>query len=150
MNKIKTGVYASLLVLSLLIGSCDLERSKNGYFDGYWHLTSVDTLSTGGRLDLSNDLIFWAVQLHLLNVVDQGRDSTHLGYLLYFRLSSTRLEVYEPYVNNKEEGDIKLKDPTPLKPFGINGLKDKFNIERLDKGYMELANDSLRLSFRKM
>lgn len=139
-----------VLAMLLVVSACDLERSKNGKFDGYWHLTSVDTLATGNQLDLSEELIFWAVQLHLLNVVDHRRDSTHLGYLLRFNLKNNRLEVYEPYINNKEEGDIKLTDPTPLKPFGINGLKDKFNVDRLENGYLELSNDSLRLSFRKM
>ena len=33
----------------LLFCSCDIESSKNGDLDGFWHLERVDTISTSGR-----------------------------------------------------------------------------------------------------
>ena len=43
----------------LLFCSCDIESSKNGDLDGFWHLERVDTISTSfnhheNRLDLSD------------------------------------------------------------------------------------------------
>ena len=34
--------------------SCEIETSHNGDLDGFWHLTGVDTLATGGKRDLAH------------------------------------------------------------------------------------------------
>lgn len=133
--------------LVLLLAGCDLETSDNGDLDGYWHLTRVDTLTTGGTLDTSEQLLFWAVQVRLLNVVDQSDDADHMGYLLRFEHKEGTLRVYEPYKNSRKDGDIKVDDASVLSPFGINRLDEMFRVEQLDGDGMQLTGDALRLTF---
>lgn len=133
--------------LVLLLAGCDLETSDNGDLDGYWHLTRVDTLTTGGTLDTSEQLLFWAVQVRLLNVVDQSDDADHMGYLLRFEYKEGTLRVYEPYKNSRKDGDIKVDDASVLSPFGINRLDETFRVEQLDGDGMQLTGDALRLTF---
>jgi hypothetical protein len=133
--------------LVLLLAGCDLETSDNGDLDGYWHLTRVDTLTTGGTLDTSEQLLFWAVQVRLLNVVDQSDDADHMGYLLRFEHKEGTLRVYEPYKNSRKDGDIKVDDASVLSPFGINLLDETFRVEQLDGDGMQLTGDALRLTF---
>ena len=133
--------------LVLLLAGCDLETSDNGDLDGYWHLTRVDTLATGGMLDTSEQLLFWAVQVRLLNVVDQSDDADHMGYLLRFEHKEGTLRVYEPYKNSRKDGDIKVDDVSVLSPFGINRLDETFRVEQLDGDGMLLTGDALRLTF---
>ncbi len=133
--------------LVLLLAGCDLETSDNGDLDGYWHLTRVDTLTTGGTLDTSEQLLFWAVQVRLLNVVDQSDDADHMGYLLRFEHKEGTLRVYEPYKNSRKDGDIKVDDASVLSPFGINRLDETFRVEQLDGDGMQLTGDALRLTF---
>ena len=53
--------------------SCDLETSSAaGDFNGLWHLIRIDTLATGGVLDLKNEKRFWAFQNKLM----QGDDKS--------------------------------------------------------------------------
>ena len=55
-----------LTILSLLC-SCDkFHVSDNGELDGFWQLTSVDTLANGRSADMKEKMIFWAVQTDLL------------------------------------------------------------------------------------
>ena len=128
--------------------SCTFETSDNGDLDGYWHLTRVDTLATGGVCEMSERLVFWGVQGHLLNAVD--RRSGDANFLLRFDNNGTSLRLYEPYVNDRMVGDIAVDDASLLAPVGINGLDENFAIERLDGDRMTLRGDVLRLDFRKM
>ena len=130
-----------------MLAACDIETSDNGDLDGYWHLTRVDTLTTGGTLDTSEQLLFWAVQVRLLNVVDQSDDADHMGYLLRFEHKEGTLRVYEPYKNSRKDGDIKVDDASVLSPFGINRLDETFRVEQLDGDGMQLTGDALRLTF---
>ena len=41
--------------------ACTIEMSDNGDLDGYWHLEQVDTLATGGKLNLSKERVFWGL-----------------------------------------------------------------------------------------
>ena len=45
-----------LMLVGMLVlcfqSACTLETSDNGDLDGYWHLEQVDTLATGGKLNL--------------------------------------------------------------------------------------------------
>ena len=56
------------------LASCEIETSDNGDFDGFWHLERVDTLATGGTLDLSKKRVFWGVQYKLISVRDVDVD----------------------------------------------------------------------------
>lgn len=139
-----------IIGIGLMMTACDIETSDNGDLDGYWHLVRVDTLATGGTCDMSESLVFWAVQMRLLNVVDHINDPDHFGYFLRFEHRGGTLRVYDPYKNSRKDGDIKVEDASVLAPFGINKLEETYQVEQLDGDDMRLANEQLRLSFEKM
>ena len=132
--------------------SCTLETSDNGDLDGFWHLERVDTLATGGVCDLSEELRFWAVQRHLISIVDHGNSSNggYFGYLSHFSHEGDRMRLYDMYVNDRMVGDIKMETAEPLNVFGINALEENFRVEQLSSSRMQLSTDVLRLHFRKM
>ena len=146
MKTIKSVGLALLMAIGLV--SCDLETSDNGDLDGYWHLTCVDTLSTGGTCDLSDRRIFWGVQVNLLNVADY--DKSIKGYFLRFKYEGSTLRLFDPYEDQDKEGDFQVEDPTVLSHFGINALDETFKIENISGSRMTLSTDELRLRFRKM
>ena len=57
-------IFLPLFAVILFMASCGdlLETSHNGKLDGYWKLTNIDTLATGGQTDLHNQSLFMAVQ----------------------------------------------------------------------------------------
>ncbi|MGN1263129.1 MAG: lipocalin-like domain-containing protein [Prevotella sp.] len=147
-NIIQAIVVSAIAAISMMtLTGCTIETSGNGDLDGYWHLTQIDTLETGGSADKSEELIFWAVQIKLLNVVDRN---TGGDYFLRFYKSESTLRVYEPYGNDRMVGDIKTENPQELAPFGINVLDETFAIEKLTGGKMILNDGFLRLWFVKM
>jgi len=146
MKAVKSFIIMALAVS--VMASCDLETYDNGKLDGFWHMVRVDTLSTGGMCDMSDRRVFWGVQANLLNVADY--DKAPRGYIFHFENAGSTLRLYDAYVDNREEGDIKVEDPSVLSPFGINALEETFRIESLGSSHMTLATDELRLSFKKM
>lgn len=139
--------HIKFLLLIALIGtlaSCELETSGNGDLDGFWHLERVDTLATGGVTDLSNTTRFWAFQSRLLNVSDKNG-----SYLLRFSHEGDSLFLSDPYLNDRGNGDIKLEDHEPLRPYGINNVADRFRIEQLKGSNMILSNKTLKLKLKK-
>lgn len=146
----RRGILYIIIGMGLMMTACDIETSDNGDLDGYWHLVRVDTLATGGTCDMSESLVFWAVQMRLLNVVDHLNAPDHFGYLLRFEHQGNTLRVFNPYRNSRKDGDIKLDDASELAPFGINQLEETFQVEQLDGDDMRLANGQFRLSFEKM
>ena len=140
-----------LLFAMALTGSCSIEMSGNGDLDGFWHLERIDTLDTGGTLSLADSLRFWAVQAKLLAWVDRGNahHGGYFGYLARFDHSAGRLRVYQPYLNDRANGDIPVEDAAELAPFGVNALDETFTVEELSGSSMTLRSDVLRLWFRK-
>ncbi len=120
--------------------SCEIETSGNGDLDGFWHLVRVDTLSTGGMCYMSGRRVFWSVHY----------DRYHKGYLFHFDKTDSSLHIFDPYKDNRTEGDIKIEDPSELYHLGINAIDETFIIEQLEGSRMTLVTDVLRLSFRKM
>ena len=62
--------------------ACTIETSDNGDLDGYWHLEQVDTLATGGKLNLSKERVFWGVQ-HKLISCEHHRHNGKFPWLLF-------------------------------------------------------------------
>lgn len=129
---------------ALALSACELETSGNGDLDGFWHLERVDTLATGGVADYSSQSKFWAFQAKLLNVSDNNG-----GYLLRFSHEGDSLFLSEPYTNDRTNGDTRLEDAQPLRPYGINTLSDRFRIERMKGGDMVLRTKQLKLTLKK-
>ena len=50
--------YIAVVMIVLVLASCSMETSHNGALDGYWKLTTIDTLSTGGINNLKKASIF--------------------------------------------------------------------------------------------
>lgn len=146
MKKIFLTILAFTAIFAM--SSCTLETSDNGDLDGFWHLTRVDTIATGGVCDMSGKRVFWGIQMNLLNTADYDKSGS--GYWLRFRDENSILRVYDPYTNDRGKGDVKVEDPTHLAPFGINQLDESFKIESLSGSRMTLSTDELRLSFKKM
>ena len=88
-------VLPAFLLLSLAFTSCELETSDNGKLDGFWHLERVDTLATGKSCDLSGQLLFWSVQMKLLNVSDKNYKLRSAFFR--FEHANGTLRLYEPH-----------------------------------------------------
>ena len=136
--------------MGLLFVSCDLETSGNGDLDGYWQMSQVDTLATGGVADTRESLIYWGIQGNLLQI-RYSENNLYLGEGLLFRFEKKEplLTLSSPMVHHLYETDEPIDDVEVLKPFGIYRLEEVFSIDRLDDKYMVLTNDVLRLHFRK-
>lgn len=143
-----TAALCVAMVAAGFVCSCDTETSGNGDLDGLWHLRSVDTLSTGGYNDLSNEKIYWAVQGDLL-ILDDKSDY-YESIVMYFDHSNDSLRVYSPYINNRTGGDPEIESVDQLRPYGVNSTDESFFIEKLSGSHMILSTDSLQLNFKKI
>lgn len=148
MMKKKSHLISLLFVTLLLavLGACEVRRSNNGDLDGFWHLEQIDTLATGGSLDLREELRFWSFQVHLMQVADY---QTGGQFVMYFDHSDGKLRAYDMRYDNRESADPILEDVSLVAPFGINSLHETFNVESLSGSRMVLSTDSLRLHLRK-
>lgn len=138
---------ATTIITTLTLASCDIETSSEaGDFNGMWHLTRVDTLATGGTLDLKKEKLFWSFQNKLMQADD--KNWMHQRVLMRFSQTKTQLTLNDPYIYNREEGDEPVSDPTPLRPYGINGVEEKFDVVTLTGSKMVLQSETLRLTFK--
>ncbi len=155
MNKKNRGVLCvALATVCMAFSSCELEKSKNGDLDGFWHLESVDTLATRKTADLSNLHIFWGIEHKLIAVreTDKGKER------FYFRFEQTSdsLKLTKVYVNHGHQdngddgGDIPLNEVTEdLRYYGVNAIPEGYQKEALDGSKMILKSKTLRLKFKK-
>ena len=130
----------------LLFCSCDLETSKNGDLDGFWHLERVDTLSTSGSLDLSQAKLFWAFQKDLLQLRGDEQE-----FYLRFNHNDDQLDLSNPHLRDREKDDPAISSSTMylIRPYGINEEEEYFQVINLDNDNMVLRNQDLQLWFRK-
>ena len=147
MKIFRIGLVPALLA-AVLVCSCEIEMSSNGKLDGMWHLVSVDTLSTSGVRDMSEERIYWLFQNRLLELDDKS--GVNHSVLYRFELSDGILNLRDPYIYDRENGDKPLTNIIMLVPFGINELEENFTVEGLGHGKMVLRSEYLRLKFRKM
>lgn len=137
-------IYILSVALSLLVfQSCDLETSDNGNLDGNWQLMQIDTLATGGRNDVKDQQLFYAVQVRLLclNAYHANAESN-----LYFHFEHTSDSLKLKSASN----DGKAMYPVGLlRPYGINKEEESFKVMLLNSDKMQLRSDSLLLTFRK-
>lgn len=142
-------LYLMGCVCLLAVSSCELYTSHNGDLDGYWHLIGVDTLSTGGYLDMTERLVFWGIQTNLVEAVDHDNDPTHYGYIFYFEKNDHSLRIFNAHKHDRPNGDIKLQDAAEIAPLGINSIDHVFEITYLNSDKMILVDEKLQLTFRK-
>lgn len=144
--KIKFFIAAVALVMCLV--SCDLEVSDNGNLDGFWHLERVDTLKTGGMTDLSDQFLFWSVQMDLMELSKRDHDTAFV--LFRFEKKDGVLRVYNPMLFDGTDSEIPVDDLSVLMPYGINSFDETLRVVTLSSGRMVLETDRLRFSFTKM
>ncbi len=140
-------LFAGLFLAAGLLTSCDVESSDNGDLDGFWQLRAADTLSTGGHSDLTGLSLTWAFQGRLLEMRDLHGQRTDI--VSSFSHEGTTLSLFDAYIVDRDNGDIRLEDATELSPYGVNRLDETFSVEKLDGSKMVLKSEKLRLTFRK-
>ena len=141
-------IAATTILTTMTLASCDIETSSAaGDFNGMWHLTRVDTIATGGVLNLKNEKLFWAFQNKLMQADDKNEKLAKI--LMRFNQTNTQLTLHTPYVYDRENGDVPLSDPTLLAPYGINKLEEKFDVVTLKGGKMVLQSEKLKLTLKK-
>lgn len=142
MKKI-TFLFAALLLLT----SCEIEFSNNGKLDGFWQLIAVDTLATQHTSDLKTSGRTWAFQGRLLEMRDTKGGFSDLYFSFEHRGDSLFLD--SPYLSDRDADDIKITDINIVRPYGVNGLKEGFEIESLSNNKLILRSKTLRLLFKK-
>ena len=142
MKKI-TCLFAALLLLT----SCEIEFSNNGKLDGFWQMIAVDTLATQHTLDLKTSGRTWAFQGRLLEMRDTKGGYSDLYFSFEHRGDSLFLD--SPYLSDRDADDIKITDINIVRPYGVNGLKEGFEIESLSNNKLILCSKTLRLLFKK-
>ena len=131
----------------IMITSCTLDSSDNGALDGYWQLSSIDTLANGHSVNMRDSGIFWAFNFNLL-VTRSTKEP--LGEILYdFENTEDNLILSNPYILYRDSSDIKVTDVNLLKKYGVNSLLESFTIQYLNSNKMALQSNMLRLNFKK-
>lgn len=140
----------SVAVASGMFSSCELETSGAGAFDGMWHLVMVDTVSTGGKLDMSKKRIYWCFQYKLMQTDD--KDGYYKPILMRFSHEHNALFLTEPYIYDRENGDKPITDESEsflLTPYGINKINEEFKVISISSNRMQLQSQMLKLTFKK-
>ena len=140
-------IIIASIISAATITSCDIEIDSNGALDGYWHLTSVDTLKTGGTRDMTNNKIFWSVQKNLLGARDLQNGNGEI--IFRFKHTGDSLLLSNPFLVDRDKGDTKITNTDNLCPLGINEISDSFLVEKLQGEKMILKSKVVRLNFLK-
>lgn len=127
-----------------LAGSCTLETDGTSKLMGFWHLESVDTLSTNGSHNMIGAKCFWAFQNKLLQVSD-----TFGVVTLCFENSGSSLTLSKPYWYSDQGVDNAVENAADLNQYGIDSLEQTFTVNKLSGSKMVLTGALLRLHFTK-
>ncbi len=128
-------------VLQLMVTGCTIETSGNGSLDGAWHLLRINDEAP------AQTQLYWSFQGKMLELRDK-KDSSG-AYLLRFQHKDDKLQLSEPHIYGRENGDKVLEDSTLLRPFGIADIDEPYTVERLDHSRMTLESSTIKLEFRK-
>ena len=148
----------TVIITGIVFGmsSCEMETSDNGDLDGFWHLESVDTLSTGGSCNYKERKVFWGVQHKLISIRNFASDAASTGYYVRFNQTGDSLILSSPYANHWHQdygddgGDVPVTEiNSELRELGMNHLEEHFKKEKLSGSKMVLSNKEYRLSFMK-
>lgn len=138
-------IFTIIFALTAL-ASCTLETSDNGDLDGFWHLTAVDTLATGGYADYSERQVFWMFQGKLYKMREYTNDIAVVGH---FQMEGDSLFVTDTYRSDRLNDDPAVEDVSELNIYGANAINEHYKIVNLTSGSMTLQSKVLKLSFRK-
>ena len=133
----------ALVVASLSFQSCEFEASDNGDLDGNWQLMQIDTIATGGRNDVKDQQLFYAVQVRLL-CLNSYHANVESNLYFHFEHTGDSLKLKPA----SSDGHV-MYHVSSLRPYGINREIESFKVMLLNSERMQLRSDSLLLSFRK-
>jgi hypothetical protein len=136
-----------VLTAFVTLAACDFEVSDNGDLEGYWQLQQTDTLATGGTTDMRYSGIYWAVQVHLMELRNVQGNTPNI--LFRFDHSGNHLRIYNPIADSRQVSDSVISDTSTLRPYGIEHLDETLNVEELSSERMVLTNESYRFHLRK-
>lgn len=139
-------ILLSLMLVTTFFSSCEFEMSSNGELDGFWQLTAIDTLATGSRCDMHASKIYWAVQMHLLEIQDKKNVNQYI--LMRFKNTGDSLILSSPYYNDRDASDVLITDENVLKPYGLSDLTTRYAMT-LHKDKLILQSETLRLFFQR-
>lgn len=105
-TKYLTVMATAAMFAAISLNSCTLETSSAGKFDGMWHLTQVDTIATGGVLDLSEQRIFWSFQFKLMQAED--KNGIERTVIMRYSKGDGTLTLSSPYAYDRDNGDEPL------------------------------------------
>jgi len=141
--------YSAMACAAMMLAGCEVNTSDNGKLDGFWQMTRVDTLITGGTTDMRDSLLFWSVQGPLLGVRDSHADR-HLAIFFNFKHEGGRLELFNPIADNRMISDSVITCTATISYTGVNSLRETFDVKTLENEKMVLESEHhLRLHFRK-
>ncbi len=139
---------AVILALSAL-GSCEIETSSKGDLYGFWHLVGIDTIGRDGTtVDLSDQKIFWAVQVQLIELMDQNKERSPI--VCRFEREGDSLFFDTPYYLDRGRGDPLMESVDEMTFYGLNSLRPRLWIEQVSSNKMQLKTNEVILRFRKM
>lgn len=152
-------IVGLLLLLILGVYSCD-KLPQNGDLDGMWHLQQTRNLNLAMQEDedVSEGLIYWCVQLDLLQIKskkrvmyrDEATGRNTYNAFCRFEHKGTALYINKVYLSfDVTDSLLTNPDTRIMEPYGIVGCADTFHIEHLGSKQMILVSDDKRLVFRK-
>lgn len=138
-------VFLFLIVCLAALSACDIESSGNGDLDGYWHLEQLDSLHNHQSVSYAGQQVFWSFQYDLIEMSNLHDNS------IVCRLKEANgvLQLEQPYIFDRADGDTPVTDVEMLRPYGINALQERLRIVSLGAESMILETPVLRLYFRK-
>ncbi len=135
-------------IFIVMAASCGniIETSSSGKLTGQWQLLTIDTLATGGRLEMKEDRKYYSVEDRLFWIHDADRESGFMATYVHAngKLTLNDFTLYTHGLSQEPE----VTDISELQPFGINAFTETFTIT-LGSKTMTLENDKLRITLRK-
>jgi len=140
-------LIVSFVIISTLLLSCTVDRSRNGKFDGMWHITKIEDIATGSVTDLSNEYYFWNVDTKLLEF--RNTQSVASQLIMRFELKDNVLTLSEVHIYDRAGGDPLLTDTTLVYPYGMTTIPQSFSVKTLRSSEMYLESSEKRILFEK-
>ena len=137
-----------IMTMALTLTACELETSANGDLDGFWLITSIDTLATHGHKELRDSSLTWSFQGRILEI-RRAIHQTDEIFICKFEHEGGVVHVFDIYRIKREQEDPKIEDPAPLRSFGINQLDEHFLVATLNADHMVLQSNGLQINFEK-
>ena len=137
----------AIAALSILCACDKFHTSENGALEGYWQLTTIDTLANGHSTDMKEDMIFWAVQTNLLEIRDLTNKHPHI--IFQFRHGANTITLFNPIANNRIISDSIVTNSATLYKYGLSHLTETLQVLHLSSSNMTLQSERLRMFFRK-